>query len=737
MGSLGVDHGYLQWHKLPSQLFTLATTIVAYSKEMRIVESLRYAEITEREERIVSAHPRTFDWLFTEVQSSWRSQHPVSLLHWLRASSGIYWISGRAGSGKSTLMKYLYRHKETLVALQTWAGKKKLVTAKFFFWHAGTEMQKSQKGLLQTLLFHILKECPQMVPSVCPRRWEIEMHSAEPWTQEELYKAFKLLKENDFVMTRFCFFIDGLDEYKGEHTDIIDTVNNFVFGSNIKVLFSSRPWVVFEQAYGDNKVHKLQLHEYTQDDIQRFVTDKFAGDSRFQELQGSDHRYEVLIEQIVERAHGVFLWVFLVVRSLRRGLVNCDTIDELHARLHTIPTDLEEYFRNMLDSTEEMYHKQAARIYQMCLSASGAVPLTTLSFFDQTDSQSCLTAEMNLWTKDEIRQIREKTRTRVMARCTDLLEVSVDCIDISFLHRTVHDFLTTRKVQELLEDRVGPNFDADLHLGNAIICELKHLTPLQLYTRSGPSKSLIKQFWYSIQKLELRSNQDYLPLVDELEKVVDTFRGDPVPKYTSSMPENRAAHYPNGWIKAMAVKTGLLLYLSREKQLGLLDRETRFAGRPPLDIVLWPQLFGQQYSLIPALSAQLVALFLEVGMDPNAYHENSTVWGRILRRLSILPPKENGVSSRELAQILERLLAAGADPDFGHEGNYFFETVHRHCSLEDAKHVESVRLRMRAQNFRENNTNVASPDLAESQTSAQPSRKRGFRHVTKWLTIQH
>lgn len=732
MENRGIDHGDLQWHRLPSQLSVLTHTMMAYSQDLRIVESLRYAEITEREERIVSAHPRTFDWLFTETQSNSRGQPLVSLLHWLRASSGVYWISGRAGSGKSTLMKYLYQHKKTLAALETWAGKKQLVTANFFFWHAGTEMQKSQQGLLQTLLFHVLRKCPQLVPSVCQLRWQAKIPLNEPWTREELCRAFDILKENDLGMTRFCFFIDGLDEYKGEHSDIIDTVNNFVFGSNIKVLFSSRPWIIFEQAYGDNKFNKLQLHEYTENDIQRFVTDKFAEDGRFQELQGTDRRYEALIEQIVKKAHGVFLWVFLVVRSLRRGLVNCDTLDELHARLDDIPTDLEKYFRLMLDSTEKMYHKQAARIYEICLSASGSVPLTTLSFFDQNNSKFCLNEEVNVWSIEKIRQIRKKTRTRVMARCTDLLEVSVDRINIVFLHRTVHDFLTTREVREILEDRAGPDFNADLHLGNAIICELKHLSSIQLRTPFDQYEhctSLIRRFMYSIHKVELRNNEDYLPLVDELEKVVNVLRGDAVPTYSSSMPTNVAAQYPYGWVKVMAVKERLLLYLSREKQLGLLDQETQFVGRPPLDIVLRPRQDNFPYSSSPRLSVPLVTMFLGFGMDPNQHHENSTVWSLFLNDLEKSPySDEHGISSRELAEIFERLLVAGANPDL--------KLVSSCCKPEDAKYVEGVRLRMWAQKSRKS-LPVTSSNMAKLQASPQTPRKRGFRHVTKWLTIRH
>lgn len=31
-----------------------------------------------------------------------------SIAEWLESGSGVYWISGKAGSGKSTLMKHLF-----------------------------------------------------------------------------------------------------------------------------------------------------------------------------------------------------------------------------------------------------------------------------------------------------------------------------------------------------------------------------------------------------------------------------------------------------------------------------------------------------------------------------------------------------------------------------------------------------------------------------------------------------
>jgi hypothetical protein len=43
-------------------------------------------------------------------------------IEWLSSGDGIFHISGKLGSGKSTLMKYLFNHPRTKIELSRWAG---------------------------------------------------------------------------------------------------------------------------------------------------------------------------------------------------------------------------------------------------------------------------------------------------------------------------------------------------------------------------------------------------------------------------------------------------------------------------------------------------------------------------------------------------------------------------------------------------------------------------------------
>ncbi len=121
----------------------------------QILESLYFPQIREREFAIPDAHQATFEWIYDTQTTNFSP--------WLRSHGGVYWISGKPGSGKSTFMKFLASRQKTDDLLQECAGQKRLVMASHFFWSQGTKEQRSQTGLFQTLLSQILVQCPRLM----------------------------------------------------------------------------------------------------------------------------------------------------------------------------------------------------------------------------------------------------------------------------------------------------------------------------------------------------------------------------------------------------------------------------------------------------------------------------------------------------------------------------------------------------------------------------------------------
>ena len=325
--------------------------------EHRLLESLCFKRINARQERIVEAHEQTFQWVLhnpstSDELSSGNNVSGNNFMNWLETGSDIFWISGKAGSGKSTLMKYISSRTETRQALERWSNKKEVITASFYFWFAGTELQKSQKGLLQSLLYEILSQCRILIPTVLPKRWEECTRAGSVssyWSRTDLNNAFTGLSKHAMFSKKFCFFIDGLDEYDGDHNDVIDLIQSFTASKQVKVCLSSRPWNVFEVAFGQSMYPRILLEELTQSDIESYVHSTLEENRLFYLLKEKEYkRCDELVDEIICRAQGVFLWVFLVVRSLLQGLTNADRIIDLQKRLRSLPNDLVAYFRHML-----------------------------------------------------------------------------------------------------------------------------------------------------------------------------------------------------------------------------------------------------------------------------------------------------------------------------------------------------------------------------------------------------
>ncbi|KAH6962652.1 hypothetical protein BKA56DRAFT_679437 [Ilyonectria sp. MPI-CAGE-AT-0026] len=133
----------------------------------QLLEDLSFRDQQEREYRIIDAHSKTFCWIFKPTT---HSQRPWSNFgSWLEGDDDhLYWITGKAGSGKSTLMKFIVHENESERLLRKWSGNLPLVITKFYFWNSGSQDQMSQEGLLRKILHDALSQRPQLLPTVCP-----------------------------------------------------------------------------------------------------------------------------------------------------------------------------------------------------------------------------------------------------------------------------------------------------------------------------------------------------------------------------------------------------------------------------------------------------------------------------------------------------------------------------------------------------------------------------------------
>ncbi|KAI1275807.1 hypothetical protein F5Y07DRAFT_409016 [Xylaria sp. FL0933] len=450
--------------------------------EARIVSSLRYKEMDNRESNIAKAHENTLQWLFKVDNITGRKD--TQFRQWLESSEQLYWITGKAGSGKSTLMKYITKSDETTdggskcdLYLEKWAGSEDaLLVASFYFWASGTSMQASQSGLFRSLLFQLLKKRPKLIQRVAPQVWEAsclfgwaKIVYLDEDLRAMLYSSIKILVEEE--KSKVCLFIDGLDEYDGDHHELISICQALARLQNVKMCVSSRPWIVFEDAF--HQVPNLMLQEFTYPDIKSFVVSKFTENDGFRRLQLRERTYaDTLLENITEKSSGVFLWVQLVVHSLLAGLSYDDRISDLQRRLNFLPPDLEKLYAAILENLDSFYFEHASQ-YFMLLQANGA-PLGALIFSmaDEEDPSFALTLARRPFTVQE-EEIRIDTlRRRLNSRCKGLLELGA-YNTVQYLHRSVKDYIDGREVSERIKSAAGKDFDCNLRICAASLGRVK------------------------------------------------------------------------------------------------------------------------------------------------------------------------------------------------------------------------------------------------------------------------
>jgi hypothetical protein len=588
-------------------------------------------------------------------------------------------------------MKFITTQINTQKALESWSYPKSAITASHFFWNAGTPMQRSRQGLLQTLLHEIFCKLPDLIESACTRRWSmpVDQLDLKAWKIPELHEAMKCIADRQNLPAKFCFFLDGLDEFEGDYVDFCKALKDLSQSPHVKLCISSRPWNVFEDSFGRETSTKLCMHDVTRNDIRLYVHSRLEEHPRWRELNIEVDNAQSLIEQITEKAAGVFLWVFLVTQQLRNGLTEYDSFSDLQRRLESIPADLEPFFKQILNSVEPFYHAKMASTLRLALTATTPVNAAIYHFHDleYEDEQYALKLECFALDDQQAKCRLAQITRRLNARCRGLLEVNQTTKNVEFLHRTVMDYLRSQEMSDYLGRKVPEHYSVHLALVRAFTAYVKSTkfiaTPaphsLNEYSLCGKTGLTFALEEALIHASHANSDSRVFELLEEIERwilIVGSVRSQRAPPTFA-----RSACSTNSirvLFRELVVKMSLASYTRHIllKQPDYFSEFTKPVLSHALSFVLKSPLLQtnniQTDRATSPRQLELLRCLLEFAFDPNQIYgscgvTDRTPWRELL--LNTLPLHLDSMTDLSNLKwtlksgLLSLMLSYGADPN--------------------------------------------------------------------------
>ncbi|KAK7514005.1 hypothetical protein IWZ03DRAFT_247178 [Phyllosticta citriasiana] len=645
----------------------LFTQIVSEEKDAdkarAILKRIWYTEYLSRYNNITEAHQTTFRWIFDNQEHGFPD--------WIENQSGIYWISGKPGSGKSTLMKFVAEHDQTTQLLESWAGDQKIIVVSHYFWISGSSIQRSREGFLRSVIFQILRQHPVLIPKIFPKQWaerdEREFGNTSPKMLEAA--LCRIVDRSD--RPKICFFIDGLDEYDCGQDEIVGLLKILEKVPSVKLCVSSRPWDEFEHAFRNNP--KCRVHELTEDDIREFTRDSIGQSPDLSALIGS--HLDNMIEQIVRRSCGVFIWVFFVVRMLLRAPAEGATSQDLQKKIDSYPTELDALFDRIYKTIKSEYRRDTARTLRIALEHWLGFPTlaTFLAMEKHEDAEYAFSQDFHPVSLSEINEWRDTLGKRISARCKDfvcIVQMADSAVEgaevfkyhLEFLHRTVRDYLQNELMPNHLEKELGNDFDVDQVLMKSVLVEWKFSDPL-LLLRSKVNEYFVGYRLLKVlclaKQYEYRWGRPMTRLIDEIDLLFSGANADEQNKHWSCSVSHYFYHVGPIDMIDLASYYHLSYYVVEKLKNSSVRDKARWN-------LLWHALTQVVISSGKINHRMILDELLSHGADVNQIvpEDGRTIWETFLHELYCATTRTTWEKVDEVVgDVVVQLLRSGADPD--------------------------------------------------------------------------
>lgn len=408
---------------------------------------------------------------------------------WLRSDETIYWISGKPGSGKTTLIKHILNHHLTRSCLDVWKPDAAIIS--HFFWRPGSIMQQNIRGMLSSLIYQLLETQPILADAVLSMPGVLAKDADTDWSVLELRDTLSFVMRAD--QRPLCVFLDGIDEmYADDGIDrLLELMSQWerVHAGSMKFCLASRRELPIQRRL-ESHPH-LRLEHLVANDLEQYAIAhlQFPKDDIMYEDVENLKYYDISIRSLVDKAEGVFLWLCLAIKDLNRGLMNGDEPKHLQKRIERLHSDIESLYEDMwsrMNDDEEIYRETTALYLRLLIvfhnAGNSFAPPRAFDMFlcssgiadDVLDGNSPISA-------DNLPATCKRAEQQVLTKCGGLVELfgiepnqkfnvmtwddeQHPCLSkyiygksFRFIHRTALDFLVdTAKGQKILDHDKTP-----------------------------------------------------------------------------------------------------------------------------------------------------------------------------------------------------------------------------------------------------------------------------------------
>jgi hypothetical protein len=416
-----------------SSLRQTPSTVLSLISSEACLRSLAFPEMNYRRQDTQRAHTNTCGWI---------TSHP-SYTNWLKDGSGILWIKGKPGSGKSTLMEFLLRDFEEQPFYQA------SVQLSFFLHGRGTPLQKSRLGMFRSLLHQLLLRAPDARAEFQYVFEERSRSQGEPgkdwnWHVNELCGFFISAIEQVARIQSVNIFVDALDEaddgtgnQDASYQILMDfhKLNDLLYHKELRstICFSCRHYPITTT----NQRWEIWVERENHADISTYVCDEL--NSRLS-ISEAEKRYVVeLQETIVRGAQGVFQWAALVVAMTVRYHNHGKSPREIRQMLAEVPEKLGDVYKHILSEVIDRKDiQQTLRLMRCVFLAERPLTVTEGCFAMCLPDTEILAPEFSL--KELGLPTHDMMVRRIVSLSGGLIESQHQILQ--FIHQSVNDFLS-------------------------------------------------------------------------------------------------------------------------------------------------------------------------------------------------------------------------------------------------------------------------------------------------------